>query len=60
MANRNVKHPSSGPSTAKGKLHGNVSPVKTVSWPGLPGKTQSGDRSAGVRKVPGGAAQEGL
>ena len=26
-------------------------PEKTANWPGLPGKTQSKDRSGGVKKV---------
>ena len=28
-----------------------ATPVKTAAWPGVPGKTQSKDRSAGVKKT---------
>lgn len=34
---------------AKGSKPSGGTPMKTANWPGLPGKTQSGNRSAGVK-----------
>lgn len=34
---------------ARGSSPGGSMPMKTANWPGVPGKTQSGNRSAGVK-----------
>lgn len=36
---------------ARGSKPSGAMPMKTANWPGVPGKTQSGDRSAGVKKT---------
>ncbi len=43
----------------KAKTGGTVT-EKTAAWPGLPGKSQSRDRSAGVKKLKVNAKSEGL
>ena len=35
-------------------------PVKDVNWPGLPGKTQSKDRSGGTKRIKQHPVSEGL
>ncbi len=37
-----------------------ATPEKTAAWPGLPGKAQPGNRSAGVSKTRQSAKQEGV
>jgi len=55
------KHKGGGAKTGhEGPRHDNVGPIKTMNWPGPPGKTQPKTRNFGFRKVPGGAAQKGL
>ena len=36
---------------AQGSKSGGGTPMKTANWPAVPGKTQSKDRSAGVKKT---------
>jgi hypothetical protein len=44
----------------EGKKHDMVGPIRTMNWPGVPGKTNPKVRNYGFRKVPGGAAQKGV
>lgn len=62
MANRYYKKPNSqkAPATGHEGPKKDVGPVKTASWPGLPGKVQSKDRSAGYYKCKDSAKSEGL
>jgi hypothetical protein len=39
------------PPIPRGGKNGTTGPEKTAAWPGVPGKTQSKDRSNGVRKL---------
>lgn len=45
----NRKSPEGASNTSKGSKTGTGTPMKTAAWPGVPGKTQSGSRSAGVK-----------
>ncbi|GAG53163.1 unnamed protein product [marine sediment metagenome] len=62
MANkRYAKFPSKGPpSKTAGPGRGSVDPIRTATWAGLPGKTQTKDRSAGIKKLKQAAASEGI
>ena len=62
MANkRYANFPSKGPPKGKGgSRHDSVDPERTASWPGIPGKTQTKDRSAGIKRVKPAAASEGI
>jgi len=44
----------------RGPKHDTVGPIKTKNWPGIPGKTQPGDRSQGVKKMFDGLASKGV
>lgn len=37
--------------TSKGSKPAAGTPMKTANWPGVPGKTQSSDRSCGCKKT---------
>ncbi len=55
------KFPSKGASNGKaGPKQDKVGPIKTTNWPGLPGKTQSKPRNAGVKKMHDGLASKGV
>ena len=58
---RYAKFPAKGPSPkSPGPKRDNIDPIKTASWPGLPGGTQTKDRSAGIKKMPISVKQEGI
>lgn len=61
MPNKNyAKFPSTGGSKGqRGPRRDNVV-EKTMKWPDLPGKTQPGNMSAGVKKVKGHAVSKGI
>jgi hypothetical protein len=54
------KDPAMDPPTQKhGQDRSAVKRIRTMNWPGVPGRTGK-DRSAGVKRVKGHAASEGI
>ena len=62
MANQRWQsHKTSGGKTGQqGPRHDTVGPIKTKSWPGIPGKTQPKIRNHGFEKKKQGAAEQGI